>query len=245
MADMEDNKMLVCDQCQKKVAASNFALHESHCQRFLCLCPDCQEPVPRELLELHRQEEHSQCVVTLPQVKCTNCNKKMERCQLLEHELVECEARLQPCEFCQLELPLSAMAEHSKMCGSRTECCLDCGRYITLRDQRGHAQVCPDLYSPGDVSPPSTNTVRIKDDMSFPLEKMKIHQLDPKSEKAEQPSPSLTSSLNSGSSSTKGWRQERDGNLDQINTCPYCHLALPLFTLQWHEAKCQIHVGLK
>ncbi|KAJ7990263.1 hypothetical protein DPEC_G00298510 [Dallia pectoralis] len=246
MADGEEEKIRVCQQCEKEVAASNFALHESHCQRFLCLCPDCKEPVPRELLEQHRQDEHSQ-------VKCTKCNKKMERCQLLDHQADECEARPQCCEFCELELPMSDMVEHSAVCGSRTERCSDCGRYVTLRDRQGHAQICPDLYSPEKESPPSADSeanvlssaARQKDDLSFLMEKMKKHQAQQystrghRSKTTEQPNPGL-------SRSTKSWRQEeRNGNLDQIDTCPHCHLALPVFTLRWHEAKCQIHVSLK
>lgn len=43
----------------KMVAEANFALHETHCKRFLCLCPDCEETVPRELLDQHREEQHT------------------------------------------------------------------------------------------------------------------------------------------------------------------------------------------
>ena len=43
----------------KMVAEANFALHETHCKRFLCLCPDCDEAVPRQQLDQHREEEHT------------------------------------------------------------------------------------------------------------------------------------------------------------------------------------------
>ncbi|XP_029528812.1 XIAP-associated factor 1 [Oncorhynchus nerka] len=248
MADKEEDTTRVCDQCHKEVAVSNFALHESHCQRFLCLCPDCDEPVPRQLLEQHHQDQHTQ-------VKCTKCNKKVERCQLLDHESDECKERLQCCEFCQLELPLSAMAEHSVACGSRTERCSDCGHYVTLRDQPEHAQICPDLYVPDNPSPPSSNgrrtAVVCRSCMrSFPLEEMAEHQMwcDHTSEEAEQeqPSPRLTNSMKSALFSAQGRRQEgREGDIDQISTCPHCHLALPVVTLRWHEIKCKIHVNLK
>ncbi|KAM3616694.1 uncharacterized protein V6R79_021851 [Siganus canaliculatus] len=45
---------------QREVAEANFALHETHCSRFLCLCPDCGETVPTEQLEQHREEEHTE-----------------------------------------------------------------------------------------------------------------------------------------------------------------------------------------
>ncbi|CAB1348685.1 unnamed protein product [Coregonus sp. 'balchen'] len=257
MTDKEKDTTRVCDQCHKEVAVSNFALHESHCQRFLSLCPDCDEPVPRELLEQHHQDQHSQ-------VKCTKCNKKVERCQLLDHESDECKAKLQCCEFCQLELPLSAMAEHSVACGSRTERCSDCGRYVTLRDQPEHAQICPDLYVPDNPSPQSSKSRRTavvcRSCMrSFPLEEMAEHQEakgddddddddgeENGSHKQEQASPRLTSSMKSVLFSAQGRRQDEggEGDVDQISTCPHCHLALPVVTLRWHEAKCQIHVNL-
>nr|XP_046172347.1 XIAP-associated factor 1-like [Oncorhynchus gorbuscha] len=254
MADKEEERTRICDQCHKEVAVSNFALHEAHCQRFLYLCPDCDEPVPRELLEQHHQNQHSQ-------VKCTKCDKKAESRQLLDHE---CKARLQHCEFCLVELPLSAMAEHSLACGSRTERCSDCGRYITLRDQPEHGQICPDLNAPDNPSPPSSNGRRTavvcrSCTRSFPLEEMEEHQLEcdhtsessigddddeeDGSHKQEQASPRLTSSMKSTLFSAQGKRQE--GEVDQISTCPHCHLALPVVTLRWHEVKCQIHVNLK
>ncbi|XP_035627471.2 XIAP-associated factor 1-like isoform X2 [Oncorhynchus keta] len=212
MADKEEERTRICDQCHKEVAVSNFALHESHCQRFLCLCPDCDEPVPRELLEQHHQNQHSQ-------VKCTNCDKKVESCQLLDHE---CKARLQRCEFCPVELPLSAMAEHSLACGSRTERRSDCGRYITLRDQPEHGQICPDLNAPDNPSNGRRTAVVCRScTRSFPLEEMAEHQLecdhtseeskgddDDGSHKQEQASPRLTSSMKSTLFSAQGKRQE-------------------------------------
>ncbi|KAL0972798.1 hypothetical protein UPYG_G00194880 [Umbra pygmaea] len=237
MAEKEEETTRVCGQCHKEVAASNFALHESHCQRFLCLCPVCEEPVPRELMEKHQEEEHAQ-------VKCTNCNQKMERCQLLEHESVECEERLQCCEFCQLELPLSTMAEHIEACGSRTERCLDCGRYVTLKNQGKHSKICPNLYSPENSTLPFTNKDSREDNKSFPSE-VEGYQEAATSEGVEQPSPGLAGSLKSASFSTKGWSLNERGDMDQIRACPHCHLALPVSTLRWHEAKCQIYVCLK
>ncbi|GAA6086759.1 XIAP-associated factor 1 isoform X2, partial [Tachysurus ichikawai] len=32
---------------------------------------------------------------------------------------------------------------------------------------------------------------------------------------------------------------------DRISTCPYCHLALPVNTLRWHEDKCRTVQGLR
>uniref|UniRef100_A0A3Q1F114 XIAP associated factor 1 n=1 Tax=Acanthochromis polyacanthus TaxID=80966 RepID=A0A3Q1F114_9TELE len=42
--------------CHKEVAEANFALHETHCSRFLCLCPECDEAVPRDQLAEHKED---------------------------------------------------------------------------------------------------------------------------------------------------------------------------------------------
>uniref|UniRef100_UPI003AAB9845 XIAP-associated factor 1 n=1 Tax=Centroberyx gerrardi TaxID=166262 RepID=UPI003AAB9845 len=272
-----DNKEAtrICGQCHKEVAEANFALHEPHCRRFLCLCPDCDESVPREQLDQHREEQHTQ-------VKCSKCNRKVERCHLMDHESDECVERLRCCGFCQLEVPWRELAEHSEACGSRTERCGDCGRYVTLKDQLEHGQTCP-ATAAGSSDPPLTvNSAPNKRQISvtcsgckasFPAEDIEEHELEcvPAEEAEEEKedreeeeekedreeeeggdfsreaSPQLSSSLKAASMSNRlsrePWGDARDP--DQISTCPHCHLALPLITLRWHEAKCQIHILLK
>ncbi|XP_034404716.1 XIAP-associated factor 1 [Cyclopterus lumpus] len=124
-----------CGTCHKDVAEANFALHETHCRRFLCLCPDCDEPVPKEQLDQHREEQHTE-------VRCSKCHLKMERRHLVDHESDRCEERLQSCHYCQLELPHRDLDQHHVVCGSRTELCRDCNRYVTLRDRPGHGDTC-------------------------------------------------------------------------------------------------------
>ncbi|MBN3312129.1 XAF1 factor, partial [Atractosteus spatula] len=137
-ADMEEHKgdSRLCRNCKKEVAVSNFALHESHCKRFLCVCPDCDEPVPREQMDQHRDTEHKQ-------VRCPQCHEQMEKRQLEEHQAEQCQERLASCQFCQLQVPLSRLPEHVAPCGSRTERCPDCGSYVQLRDQEAHTRDCP------------------------------------------------------------------------------------------------------
>ena len=42
------------------------------------------------------------------------------------------------CEYCELELPHVEMEAHEDYCGSRTECCPKCKRYIQIRDHDQH-----------------------------------------------------------------------------------------------------------
>ncbi|KAM9733321.1 XIAP-associated factor 1 [Menidia menidia] len=124
-----------CGQCHREVAEANFALHESHCRRFLCVCPDCDEAVPKEQLSQHREEQHSQ-------VRCSKCRKKMERWRLSDHESDECVERLQRCGFCELDVPWKDLDGHLVVCGSRTELCEDCGRYVQMRELPEHGLTC-------------------------------------------------------------------------------------------------------
>lgn len=253
----------ICGQCHKEVAEANFALHETHCSRFLCLCPDCNESVPRDQLAEHKEEQHTV-------VRCTKCSKKMERYQLADHEADECVERLQSCVFCELELPWKELDQHCLACGSRTELCKDCGRYVKLRDQPEHEMTCS---ASGDGSgPPLTNSAPAKKIeivrcsrcvRSFPAEDLEEHQLkcagaprldeeeaeeeeDSEDDEDEGDVSGLISTFQARLSDRTGharWDHEADPH--QIRTCPHCHLALPLITLRWHQAKCQIHILLK
>ncbi|XP_031429253.1 XIAP-associated factor 1 [Clupea harengus] len=253
---MQNNneETILCSSCKKNISSSNFALHEPHCRRFLCLCPDCDEPVPREQLNEHRKEQHSQ-------VNCPKCSVKVERCHLIDHESDECKDRLVSCEFCQLDLPLSVMAEHTVACGSRTERCLDCGRYVTLKDQLHHAQTCSSSAA-GDtashVQEASAHNTK-KPTLAlcweckgyFPSEDLGEHLLECASSTPAEAQEEVEEEQDSASDSESGLKLSdvlagrRRGELDQISTCSICHLALPMDTLRWHEKKCRIFENLK
>uniref|UniRef100_A0A8P4GCE9 TRAF-type domain-containing protein n=1 Tax=Dicentrarchus labrax TaxID=13489 RepID=A0A8P4GCE9_DICLA len=255
-----------CSSNHKEVAEANFALHESHCSRFLCLCPDCDESVPREQLDQHREEQHTQ-------VRCSKCNQKMQRCYLADHESDECVERLQSCKFCELEMPWKDLNEHCLACGSRTELCRDCGRYITLRDLPEHGLTCSDTDN--GSGPPQTTSKQPANNTkktwmcdrcmaSFPAEQINEHELDcvpttrsddeedePEEEEGEHEGDFSTPWLSRTYKSTALLDRASNGpwgdggDPDQISTCPHCHLALPLRTLSWHKFKCQIHIVLK
>lgn len=259
-----------CGQCHKEVAETNFALHETHCSRFLCVCPHCDDTVPRDQLSQHKEEQHSQ-------VRCSKCNQKMERCQLKDHEADECVERLLTCQFCELNLPCKELDEHSLACGSRTELCRDCGRYVTLKDQPEHDLICS--HTNNGSGPPQTtsklppNKTKITASCSrcmasIPAEDIEEHELKcvlaarfdaeeaaPEEEESEdegdfsqqRATSWLSSAFKASSLLGQPSRGPRDdaGDPDQISTCPHCHLALPLLTLRWHQVKCQIHIRLK
>ncbi|XP_068441529.1 XIAP-associated factor 1 [Clinocottus analis] len=258
-----------CGTCHKDVAEANFSLHETHCRRFLCLCPDCDEPVPREQLDQHREEQHTE-------VRCSKCHLKMERRHLVDHESDQCEERLQSCCYCELELPRKDLDEHQLVCGSRTELCRDCGRYVTLRDRPGHAAAACSPASgaggaTGDSAPPPQTAGKLPPKTkttascciclaSFPADDVEEHELEclvatrlrceeeKAAEEEEQQdsssTPWLSRVLQSGSLSGRRGGTEAD-DPDRISSCPHCHLALPLPTLRWHQVKCRFVINLR
>lgn len=42
------------------MASVHFALHEAHCLRFLVLCPECEEPIPKSKMKEHAEAVHQQ-----------------------------------------------------------------------------------------------------------------------------------------------------------------------------------------
>lgn len=70
-----------------------------------------------------------------------------------------CAERLQPCLFCNLELPWKELDQHQHVCGSRTELCGDCGHYVILRYQSVHELTCPASSAPSPTnSKPTSDT---------------------------------------------------------------------------------------
>ncbi|XP_031612491.1 XIAP-associated factor 1 [Oreochromis aureus] len=278
---MEDKEATrTCGQCHKEVAEANFALHETHCSRFLCVCPDCNESVPRDQLKEHREEQHAE-------VSCSKCNKKMERCQLMDHEADECVERLQACQFCDLEVPSKELDGHSLVCGSRTELCRDCGCYVRLRDQPSHGLTCS--VTEKSSSPLQATSRALKETeisvnctrcmASFPVADIDEHEMECitttrweyevekqskgaseeelEEESEEESEDEVDFSKKGGTPQLMTTNKELNfsdrpsrgpwingGDPDQISSCPYCHLALPVSTLQWHEVKCRRHICL-
>ncbi|XP_052472682.1 XIAP-associated factor 1 isoform X2 [Carassius gibelio] len=127
---MDEEELVLCTHCKKEVAKANYDLHEPHCKRFLCICPDCDETVPRDQLEEHKTEQHAE-------VKCKMCNKKLERRHLLDHEKDECSERPQissknlvseddtadtdeltmlQCQNCLKYIPSDTLKKHKLLC---------------------------------------------------------------------------------------------------------------------------------
>ncbi|NXP11591.1 XAF1 factor, partial [Thinocorus orbignyianus] len=120
---------------KRDVSAANFSLHETHCLRFLTLCPDCNEPVAQKDMKHHQTEVHKQ-------VRCNLCHQSMQQYQLEHHETKECHERAMKCKICELELPFKKLQEHLNTCASRTERCWECNKYVMYKDLNKHKDIC-------------------------------------------------------------------------------------------------------
>lgn len=60
----------------------------------------------------------------------------------------ECNQRMVPCQYCELELVFSQSKEHEDYCGTRTEPCPFCKCNVMLREQAVHPALCGSLTPP-------------------------------------------------------------------------------------------------
>ncbi|XP_062523083.1 uncharacterized protein LOC134197738 isoform X2 [Corticium candelabrum] len=132
-----------CPNCKVDIPAANFVVHEPHCKRNISLCKVCAEPVRKSQQDEHDEEFHAEVVC--------KCGKKMEKRFVEEHDTSECVQRLMKCEFCELEIMFREYDDHRNYCGSRTEKCVKCDKFIQKKEQTFHdATRCGGLLLPDD-----------------------------------------------------------------------------------------------
>lgn len=66
---------------QQEIPKNTFVMHERGCLRYITLCPVCKEPVPKEELEQHHEEEHK------PKA-CDLCGEKFPPDKLDAHKVL-------------------------------------------------------------------------------------------------------------------------------------------------------------
>ena len=132
-----ENKMEteLCENCKKQVPAENYQMHFVHCKRNIQLCPLCGEAVSRKEEKEHFEEYHTK-------IDCVQCGQKTTRIEERNHLANECGKRPILCQYCDISLPRERIAEHEEFCGSRTELCPKCIRYVLIKDLQKHAKSC-------------------------------------------------------------------------------------------------------
>lgn len=130
MDEEEEVKTEYCSNCKRDIPAANFVMHVNHCQRNLMLCKECGEPIPISQQEEHFEEYHAE-------EQC-ECGELVEKINLDDHKEKDCPNRKVECEYCELTLPFSKMSSHVEYCGSRTQNCDACHRFIQIKDFTEH-----------------------------------------------------------------------------------------------------------
>ena len=72
-------------------------------------------------------------------INCVQCGQNTTRSEEDNHLAYECGRRPINCHYCELRLPRERMSEHQEFCGTRTEICRKCSRYVLVRDFMDHA----------------------------------------------------------------------------------------------------------
>ncbi|KAJ8042819.1 TRAF-type zinc finger domain-containing protein 1 [Holothuria leucospilota] len=128
--DSQDEETEYCSNCKRDIPAINYVMHQTHCVRNIVLCKKCDEPVPRSEMEAHNEEYHV--------LELCECGESIEKEHFPDHKENDCKLRIVKCEYCELDLPFEKLVEHSDFCGSRTEKCAKCNKFVKLRDQVIH-----------------------------------------------------------------------------------------------------------
>ncbi|CAL8091736.1 unnamed protein product [Calicophoron daubneyi] len=114
----------VCGNCQEKINASNFLIHEAYCYRCLKKCTKC-----KDMIQKTKWDEHF--------TACEDCGERLPICGDYEHKS-SCPMRMLGCRFCGLELRATALPVHEESCGCRTEFCQRCQQFIMVREFEHH-----------------------------------------------------------------------------------------------------------
>lgn len=125
----------LCKNCQTLAPAENYQMHVAHCKRNIHLCPLCGEAVSRREEKEHFEEYHTE-------IDCVQCGQRITRIEEGNHLAKECGKRPIPCKYCEISLPRENMTEHEEFCGSRTEFCQKCSRYVLIKDLQNHEKSC-------------------------------------------------------------------------------------------------------
>jgi len=135
----DDNKVegidfKVCNNCWHRIPVAAFTMHTLSCSRMNWFCEECKEVVQKAKKEEHLKEYHAP-------IYC-ECGASMDKKKLRVHQQDECPKRIVTCSFCTLKMPYIERFEHEQKCGTQTEKCSKCHKYIQKRASVVHEVEC-------------------------------------------------------------------------------------------------------
>lgn len=123
---MEESDTKKCTNCNRDIPKDNFEIHSVHCVRNIRNCAVCTEPVPITLMQEHIERMHSM-------LNCPRCREQVRGADMEDHIRDSCSLTLQTCRYCSLDMARVELPRHEDYCGSRTEECPDCKKYIMMK----------------------------------------------------------------------------------------------------------------
>lgn len=110
---------------KKNIPVNKYTLHIITCKELNLACEKCGEIISKYELDEHNSEFH-----TL--VECGDCGKKYES-RFMDLHKKKCANKPLICQYCDLKVGKNELHDHEYICGSKTEKCYNCGKYIQIR----------------------------------------------------------------------------------------------------------------
>ncbi|XP_008853867.1 XIAP-associated factor 1 isoform X1 [Nannospalax galili] len=255
-----------CRNCKRSVASVHFTLHEAHCLRFLVLCSECEEPIPKGKMKEHLQDAHQQTKKSQQSpVKCKFCDIAMHFSKLDIHES-HCGSRTERCPCCNQPIMLRVLAQHKDVCQSG-EAWPEEGKRILSPEKKIHCDYCKQMipenkYVRHMKKCPISKTVKYHQDGKPQIPPSSLpHQaagnqtsavekdVRPKAKNRNRFPRLLESSTKQAPDGTVGLPLKSEikprgvptGDetaYDILQRCSQCGILLPLPTLRQHQEKC-------
>ncbi|XP_071750027.1 uncharacterized protein [Lepeophtheirus salmonis] len=128
---MMNSEHEMCQNCKRDIPVHNYRMHTIQCAGSVTTCPDCGDPVSKDLFDAHHQQFHS------PR-ECPLCGISVQAVKLYSHKKNDCPKRNVCCKYCQIQKIASEMMDHETRCGSVSKSCPECASLIPLKDLESH-----------------------------------------------------------------------------------------------------------
>merc|ERR1712129_540967 len=135
-------RLMSCKYCElTNIPFLEFAEHESQCKESTVACEVCGE-------EYIRKNKHLHTCGSL----CVLCGDRVNVKDKLLHLLTDCRERRAVCNYCGIFRKCVDMEEHRQFCGSRSEQCEVCNKFVSIANMEAHLASNCELYSNKQLS---------------------------------------------------------------------------------------------
>lgn len=132
-------RVIECKYCFQKFKKVEFDDHVSRCGQEEMTCPDCDDTYLRKDAHCH------ECT------RLCGCGQRIPLRMVMIHKLTDCPKRKALCQYCKLPRLVSTWYDHVEYCGSKTEQCPICEKYVSLKHLADHVRSNCTLFSATQV----------------------------------------------------------------------------------------------